>query len=66
MRPRTGSGSVVINASTAARTVSGGIAALSTPATSRASFTVTGEGGQAFSLSIPSTLTMTTTGGSLA
>lgn len=65
VRPRTGSGSVAINASTAARTVSGGIAALSTPAVSRASFTVTGEGGQAFSVSMPSTLTMTTSGGSL-
>jgi hypothetical protein len=65
VRPRTGSGSVVINASTAARTVSGGVAALSTPAPSRASFTVTGEGGQAFSVSMPSTLIMTTTGASL-
>lgn len=62
VRPRTGSGSVVINASTGARTVSGGVVGLSAPPPSRALFTVTGEGGQAFSVSMPTILLMLGTG----
>lgn len=62
VRPRTGSGTVTINATTGARTVSGGAVGLSAPPPSRALFTVTGEGGQAFSVSMPSILLMTSTG----
>ena len=65
VRPRTGSGSVAINASTGARTFSGGVVGLSAPPPSRALFTVTGEGGQAFSVSMPTILLMTGSGGIL-
>jgi len=65
VRPASGSGTVVINDSTGARTLTGGVVALSTPTPSKAAYTVTGEGGQSFSLSIPTSFAMTTTGGSV-
>jgi hypothetical protein len=64
VRPATGSGTVTVNALTAARTLTAG-AALSTPTPTRASYTVTGEGGQAFSIAVPTSFTMNATGGSL-
>lgn len=57
--PPTGSSTITINANTGARTVTGGGFAYPTPAPTRAAFTVSGEGGQQFSLSIPSTLNLT-------
>jgi hypothetical protein len=65
VRPASGSGSVDIDAASGARTPSGGAAALASPAASKATYAVTGEGGQAFSLSIPASFLMTTTGGSI-
>lgn len=53
VRPRTGTATVSINPSTGVRTVSGGAAALSLPMPHPASFTVSGEGGQTFSISAP-------------
>lgn len=57
--PPTGSSTITLNASTGARTVTGGGFAYPTPAPTRAAFTVSGEGGQQFSLSIPSTFNLT-------
>jgi hypothetical protein len=61
VRPLSGSGSVIMPASTGARTVTGGVA-LSSPTPSRGGFKVTGEGGQTISVSVPSTITVTNTG----
>jgi hypothetical protein len=68
-KPASGSGTVSIDAASGARTVSTGIDAVPTPPPSRALFNVTGEGGQlisvsvpaSFSLTGPSTITVTTT-----
>lgn len=58
-RPREGSGSVAIDASTGTRTVTGtGAEGINLPASSRAAFTVTGEGGQTISVSVPPTFIM--------
>lgn len=60
-RPTSGANTVTLDAASGARTVSGagdGIA-YPTPAPTRAAFTVTGEGGQQVSVSIPSSLTLT-------
>ncbi len=60
VRPTSGTGTVAINASSGARTVSGtGTVGLSSPAPTRALYTVSGEGAQAFSLSFPATFQMT-------
>ena len=60
IRPRSGSGTVAVDAATGQRTVAGtGMAGLSSPAPTRATYTVSGEGGQVFSLSVPSTFQMT-------
>lgn len=66
VRPASGAGgTVVIDASTGVRTVSGGIYALAAPTTSKATYAVTGEGGQTFSISVPASFVMTTPGGSV-
>lgn len=68
VRPASGSGTVAIPASTGARTASGAVA-LSSPAPERGAFTVTGEGGQTISVSVPGAITVSNTGplgGSLA
>lgn len=58
--PRTGSGTVSLAPTTGVVSVTGnGTAALGTPAPDAASFAVSGEGGQAVSISVPSTFTMT-------
>jgi hypothetical protein len=60
VRPSSGSGTVSINAASGVRSVTGtGTVGLSSPAPTRASYTVSGEGGQAFSLSVPTSFTMT-------
>jgi hypothetical protein len=64
VRPATGSGSVVIDAATGART-STNVLTLGSPAPSRAAYTVTGEGGQAISITVPTSLALTTSGGSI-
>lgn len=63
MRPTSGSGAVTINPTTGARTVDAGIVALPTPAASPASYTVKGEGGRTLSISVPSQVVMTRSGG---
>ena len=65
-RPSSGSGTVAINATTGARTVTGtGAVGLSSPAPTRAAYTVSGEGGQAFSLTVPASFQMTGPGTAL-
>ena len=60
VRPTSGTGSVAISASSGARTVTGaGAIGLSSPSPGRATYAVTGEGGQSFTLSIPSSFQMT-------
>jgi hypothetical protein len=56
--PTTGQSIVTLNASTGVRTVSGGGFGFPTPAPTRAAFTVTGEGGQVVSISIPASFNL--------
>jgi len=67
VRPSTGSGTVTIAQADGARSFTGGVALLNTgpnaPA-GRATYTVNGEGGQTFSITVPANFTMTRTGGS--
>lgn len=59
-RPWAGDGSVTINSSNGARTITGmGAQLMGVPAPARAAFLVTGEGGQVISVSVPQTFTMT-------
>ncbi|MEW5687761.1 MAG: DUF4402 domain-containing protein [Pseudomonadota bacterium] len=60
-RPTTGSNTVTLNATSGARTLSGaGNAFLyPTPAPVRAGFTITGEGGQQVSISVPAAMALT-------
>lgn len=65
VRPTTGSGTVVLSAA-GVRSVTGGVAALSSGDTPvAAAFTVAGEGGQSVSITIPATFTMTSGADSL-
>lgn len=59
--PTAASGTVTLDPSTGSVAVTGGIAAISTPTPTRAVFNVSGEGGQAFTVSMPSTFTLTGT-----
>jgi len=62
-RPRTGSGTVSLAAATGAVTTTGtGVTRMPSPASTAASFTATGEGGQSFSVSVPSTFDLTNGG----
>lgn len=61
VRPATaaGNGSVSISAVDGTRSVTNGVTAVNTtPAATRAAFTITGEGGAAYSVSIPAQVTM--------
>lgn len=53
VRPRTGNATVSIDPASGIRNVTPGAIGLSVPAPHPASFTVSGEGGQAFSISVP-------------
>lgn len=65
VRPRSGSGTVTISAA-GIRSVTGtGTVALSAPAPTAATFSVTGEGGQAVTVAVPATITMTSGANSL-
>ena len=57
--PSSGSSTVTLNASNGNRSVSGNAVAYATPAPTRGAFTISGEGGQQVSLSVPSTLQLT-------
>ncbi len=67
VRPRIGTGSVSLNATTGTVSVTGtGAAAISSASTSRATYSITGEGGQSISVAVPGSMTMTGPGGSIA
>jgi hypothetical protein len=57
-RPWSGTSTVSVNALTGSRSISGGNGILIPSTTSRASYVVAGEGGQIFSISIPSNFTL--------
>jgi hypothetical protein len=57
--PSSGGSTVTLNASNGNRTVSGNAVGYATPTPTRAAFTISGEGGQQLSLTVPSTLQMT-------
>lgn len=64
MKPYNGAGSVSLNPSNNSRTVAGnGAGGVGAPTPQRASYTVTGEGGQAISVSVPGTFAMNGPGG---
>lgn len=56
--PSVGTGTVSISPTDGTRSVSGGVAAISSPPSSRANFTVDGEGGQTISITVPSSFQM--------
>ena len=58
-KPPTGSGTVTVNAATGVLTATGGAFGLTPPTPTRASFNVTGEGGQAFTVTLPPSFSMT-------
>lgn len=67
VRPLSGSGTVSISSTDGQRTSSGGVALLTSgpnAAAGRATYTVSGEGGQTFNVNIPANFSMTRTGGS--
>lgn len=65
VKPTSGTNTVAISASDGARALSGGGDAALAPSTSgRATYTVTGEGGQTFSISTPTSFDMSRQGGS--
>ncbi|MDZ4373522.1 MAG: DUF4402 domain-containing protein [Phenylobacterium sp.] len=57
--PASGSSKITLNAGTGVRTVTGGAFAYPTPAPTRAAFTISGEGNQQVSLTIPSSVVLT-------
>jgi hypothetical protein len=58
-KPSTGSGTVAIDATSGARTLTGGAVGLGSPSPTRAAFSVTGEGGQTISVTVPASFQMT-------
>lgn len=63
VRPASGSSTVTVSASTGLRTFTGSAVGISSPSPTRASYTVSGEGGRALSISVPSSFVMTRAGG---
>ncbi|WP_430418714.1 DUF4402 domain-containing protein [Phenylobacterium sp.] len=64
--PTGGSSTISLNPSNGARTVSGNAFAYPTPAPTRGAFTISGEGGQQVSLTIPTTIQMTSNANTLS
>jgi hypothetical protein len=58
VRPGTGTGTVTIDSGTGARSVANGVVGLAST-TSRAVYTVNGEGGATFSIAVPATFNLT-------
>jgi hypothetical protein len=58
-KPSSGSGTVAIDAVSGARTLTGGAVGLGSPTPTRAAFSVTGEGGQTISVTVPASFQMT-------
>jgi hypothetical protein len=64
VKPNSGANTVTVSTGSDTPTLTGpGDAALAASTASRAAFTVGGEGGSAFSVTVPSSVTMTRTGG---
>jgi hypothetical protein len=64
VRPGSGSNTIAIDPTTGARTLSGGgNASLATSSPTRAAFSVGGDGAQTFSITVPSPVNITRTGG---
>ena len=64
-KPSVGGNTVTVDETSGARALSGGgDAALAASSVSRAAYTVSGEGGQAFSISVPASFNMVRSGGS--
>ncbi len=67
VRTASGTNTVTIDASTGARSISGaGTGVLVTSTTSRAAYTVGGEGGQTFSITVPASFNMTSGANTIA
>jgi hypothetical protein len=65
VKPTSGTNTITINETSGSRSMTGaGDAALATSTTSRAAYSVGGEGGQTFSITVPATATITRSGGS--
>ncbi len=64
VRPSAGTSTVTINETNGARSLSGGDGVLLSGAAGRATYTIGGEGAQAFSITVPATFEMTRAGGS--
>lgn len=65
VRPASGNGTVVVDASSGQRSLAGQGGLISSGASpSRAAFTVSGEGAQTFSINVPPSMTLTRSGGS--
>lgn len=62
-RPATGAGSATVTMPTSSDTPTGSTLASGGPTRSRAAFTVTGEVGKAYSVTVPANFTMTRSGG---
>lgn len=62
VRPTTGSGTVTVSQTDGTRALTGSLATVGAGNT-RAVYGVTGEGGQAYSVTVPATMTMTRSGG---
>jgi hypothetical protein len=62
VRPTTGSGVLTVAAASVSRTTTAG-AIITTSTFSRAGYTIAGEGGQTYSITVPATMTMTRVGG---
>jgi hypothetical protein len=63
VRPSSGTSTVTINEGTGNRTLSGGDGVLLSSTVSRATYTVGGEGAQGFDINVPSSFSMTRSGG---
>ena len=64
-KPSVGGNTITVDEASGARSLSGGgDAALAASTVSRAAYSVSGEGGQAFSISVPGSFNMVRTGGS--
>lgn len=64
--PSSGSSTITLNAGAGNRTVSGNAFGYSTPAPTAGAFTISGEGGQQVSLTIPTTIQMTSNANTLS
>lgn len=63
VRPSSTSSTVTINATTGVRTFTGNAIGIATPASTRATYTVSGEGARAVAITVPSSITLSRSGG---